>query len=49
MQSKIGIATVVKNFKLSVSPATKPIQFDPYTFLLKSTNEVYLRAERVGE
>ncbi|XP_063930010.1 cytochrome P450 6a2-like [Zophobas morio] len=47
MQSKIGIITVIKNFHLSVSPLTKPVEFNPRTFLLSSKNNVYLKAEKV--
>jgi cytochrome P450 family 6 len=48
MQTKIGIATIVKNFRVSVCPKTKPIEFNPYSFLLKTVNKVYLKAERVS-
>ena len=47
MQSKIGLATVIKNFRWSVSSLTQPVKFDPYAFLLDSVNKVYLRAEKV--
>ncbi|XP_063929954.1 cytochrome P450 6a2-like [Zophobas morio] len=47
MQSKIGLVTVIKNFRWSVSPLTQPVKFDPYAFLLDSVNKVYLRAEKV--
>lgn len=47
MQSKIGIATIIKNFNLTVASKCKPVELDPYMFLLKSINPVKLQAERI--
>lgn len=47
MQSKIGIATIIRNFNLTVSPTTKPVKLDPYTFLLKSVDTINLIAEKI--
>ncbi|XP_044261646.1 cytochrome P450 6A1-like [Tribolium madens] len=47
MQSKLGIASVVKNFRLSVSPITKPVRLDPNTFLLTTMDKIYFRMEKI--
>ncbi|XP_063929826.1 cytochrome P450 6a2-like [Zophobas morio] len=46
MQSKIGIASVIVNFRLTVSPTCKPLQIDPDSFIVRPIHNVYLRAER---
>lgn len=47
MQSKIGIATIIKNFRLSVSASSKPLEFMPSSFLLQPKQTIYLKAEKV--
>ncbi|EFA12629.1 cytochrome P450 6a2 [Tribolium castaneum] len=47
MQSKLGIASVVKNFKVSVSPITKRVELDPNTFLLNTIDKIYFRVEKI--
>nr|XP_969746.4 PREDICTED: uncharacterized protein LOC658247 [Tribolium castaneum] len=48
MQSKCGIATVVNNFRFSLSPATKPLRLNPNSFVLNTYDKIYLRAERLA-
>ncbi|XP_063929830.1 cytochrome P450 6a8-like [Zophobas morio] len=47
MQSKIGVITTIKNFKVLDSSWTKPVEFDPYTFMLNTSDKIYLRFEKV--
>ncbi|KAG5873359.1 hypothetical protein JTB14_000487 [Gonioctena quinquepunctata] len=48
MQSKIGLVQILRNFKLSISPSTKmPLQLDRHVFLLKTTETLYLKAEKI--
>ncbi|KAJ8932327.1 hypothetical protein NQ314_014746 [Rhamnusium bicolor] len=48
MQTKIGLITVLKNFKVSVSPRTvTPLGMDPDTFLFHTINKVYLNLDKI--
>ncbi|XP_063929697.1 cytochrome P450 6a2-like [Zophobas morio] len=47
MQSKIGIATIVKNFQLSVSASAKPLEFNFSSFLLQPKKTIYLKIQKV--
>ncbi|XP_044261216.1 uncharacterized protein LOC123009155 [Tribolium madens] len=49
MQSKSGIATVINHFRLSVSPATKPLKLNPHSFILNTFDKIYLRAEKLAQ
>lgn len=48
MQSRIGLALLIKNFKFSVcSQTTIPMKFDKKLFLIGSESGIYLKVERV--
>lgn len=48
MQSEIGLVRVLSNFKFTISPKTKvPLDYKPRLFLLKETETLYLRSEKV--
>ncbi|ENN70423.1 hypothetical protein YQE_12928, partial [Dendroctonus ponderosae] len=48
MQSKIGLARVLSNFRLTVSPKTKlPITLDKKLFMLKANETIYWKAEKL--
>ncbi|KAJ8957943.1 hypothetical protein NQ318_001942 [Aromia moschata] len=46
MQSKIGLATILQKFRLSISPTTKmPLHLDEQVLLLKSIETLFIKAE----
>lgn len=48
MQTRIGLAQLIKNFKFSVCNETDiPLVFDPRTFVLGTVKGIFLRVERV--
>nr|AFI45036.1 cytochrome P450 CYP6DG1 [Dendroctonus ponderosae] len=48
MQSKIGLARILSNFRLTVSPKTKlPITLDKKLFMLKANETIYWKAEKL--
>lgn len=48
MQSRIGLALLIKNFKFSVcSQTTIPMKFDKKLFLIASKSGIYLKVERI--
>lgn len=48
IQTKVGLAVLLKNFKFSLSPKTKvPLKFDPQSFPLSSLGGVWLNVEPV--
>ncbi|EDW00825.1 GH21101 [Drosophila grimshawi] len=50
MQSCVGLAHLISDYKFSVSPQTTiPMKFVPQNILLCSENGIYLNVERVGK
>lgn len=48
MQTRIGLAQLIKNFKFSVCDKTEiPLIYDPRSFILGTVGGIYLRVERV--
>ncbi|KAJ8957944.1 hypothetical protein NQ318_001943 [Aromia moschata] len=48
MQSKIGLASILRKFRLRISPTTKmPLHLDEQVLLLKSVETLYIIAEKV--
>ncbi|CAH0546533.1 unnamed protein product [Brassicogethes aeneus] len=48
MQVKIGIATLLSSYRFYLSPETKqPLEFQPETFLLLTTDDVVLKVEKL--
>lgn len=48
MQSKIGIASIIRRYNVTISPKTKmPLQMNPQVFLLKSIETLYLKAKKI--
>ncbi|GJQ77925.1 Cyp6a9 [Trypoxylus dichotomus] len=48
MQSRVGLALILKNFKVKLSPRTKlPLGQNPGAFLLQPKNNVFLEMERL--
>lgn len=49
MQVKIGLVTVLKNYRVFLSPNTPDqLEVHPETFVLHTTKPVYLRLERLN-
>jgi len=48
MQTRVGMAQLIKNFKFSVCDKTDiPLVFNPESFVMGTIGGIYLRAERV--
>lgn len=48
MQSRVGVAQMIRNFKFTVCDKTAiPLIYNPKSFVLGTTSGIYLRAERV--
>ncbi|EDW02010.1 GH20136 [Drosophila grimshawi] len=48
MQSRVGLAQLIRNFKFSVCEKTDiPLKHDPKSFVLGTVGGIYVRAERV--
>lgn len=48
MQTRIGLAMLLKNFKFTLNEATKfPLDFTGHTFLLVSTGGLYFNIEKI--
>ncbi|CAH0560241.1 unnamed protein product [Brassicogethes aeneus] len=49
MQTKVGLATIIKDYKLTVNPKTKvPIDCDPKSFFIVIKGGIWLNFERVN-
>lgn len=49
MQVKIGLAQILRNFRVTVSPKTVlPLKYDPTTFLLFTTKKIYVKLENIS-
>ncbi|CAH1115780.1 unnamed protein product [Psylliodes chrysocephalus] len=49
LQTKLGVAEIVKNFEISVSPKCKePLKLDPLTFVLKMEDPILLRLKKIN-
>ncbi|CAG9820502.1 unnamed protein product [Phaedon cochleariae] len=49
MQVRLGLATILKNYKVTPSPLTeKPLDIHPGTFLLKIKQRIYLKFEKIN-
>ncbi|KAJ8981923.1 hypothetical protein NQ317_002093 [Molorchus minor] len=50
MQVKIALATILRKYRVSLSPKTvTPLGMDPDTFVLHTINKVYLNFERIED
>lgn len=47
MQAKIGLCQILKNYRLSPSISNKPLEFLPNTFMIKSKDTIYVKAEKL--
>lgn len=48
MQSKMGLATVLKNFHVTLSPKTKyPLEMDPSSFVPSALGGLWLNLEKL--
>lgn len=48
MQSKLGIASIIKHFNLTISPKNEPVELDPYAFLLTTVDKMYLNLKKIN-
>lgn len=49
MQTKVGLAQMVKNFEFSINRKTAiPIQFDPLEFILTAKGGIWLDVRKVA-
>ncbi|CAG9820505.1 unnamed protein product [Phaedon cochleariae] len=49
MQVRVGLATILRDYKVLPSPSTKrPLEIDPDTFLLRTTERVCLKFEKIN-
>lgn len=49
MQTKLGLATLIKNYKFTMNNKTiEPLVLDPHTIVLSSKQLVYLNAEKIN-
>ncbi|XP_049824786.1 probable cytochrome P450 6a23 isoform X2 [Aethina tumida] len=50
LQTKIGLAHLLKNYKFYSSPKTKlPLEFQPETFVLFTVNDIYFKVEKLQQ
>lgn len=50
MQTKVGLATLLKNYRFSVSSRTKvPLEIDPTNFVLSAKDGIWLELERLTD
>lgn len=48
MQTKLGIISIVRNFRITLNETTKlPVEFDPTTFLLYSKEKILLDLKKI--
>lgn len=48
VQTKVGLVTILKNFKLSKSPKTEfPVKFNTNIALLAPKNEIFIKFEKI--
>ncbi|CAG9820506.1 unnamed protein product [Phaedon cochleariae] len=48
MQVRLGLATILRNYKVFPSPSTeKPLDIDPDTFLIKMKQRIYLKFQKI--
>lgn len=46
----MGVAEIVKNYEVSVSPNCKePLELDPLTFVLKTEDPIILRLKKINK
>lgn len=49
MQTKVGLAYILKNFKFTLNEQTKtPLEIDPLQFILTAKNTIYLNSVTVN-
>lgn len=50
LQTKIGLAHLLKNYIFYSSPKTKlPLEFQPETFVLFTVNDIYFKVEKLQQ
>lgn len=50
MQSKVGLAVLLKNFEFSVNAKTRnPLKLNPKSFITHAEGEIWLNARKIEE
>lgn len=50
LQSKVGLATLLKNYKIKLSPKTKtPLELDKNTFVTTAEGGIWLDVESLND
>jgi cytochrome P450 family 6 len=48
LQSKMGLVSLLKNYKFTVNKKTmEPLQYQPRNFVLAAQGEIWLNAEKI--